>query len=1440
MGEPCQKRDVFTKRRSFRRPVTGLVVSGLVAALSAGLLPGAVQQAVAEQRTSGTPSSRTARESPQEATTDTALAEAKRLGKPIEIGSLRGEHSEVFAGPDGTLEAREYIRPVRARVAGSWKPIDTTLATASDGTVGPKVSTVGLRFSGGGDEPLVRMEKSGRQVALSWPGGLPAPELEGSTATYREVLPGVDLRLGAQEDGFTQLLIVKTAEAASSEKLDAVRLGLAAEGVAVRETAEGGLEAVDQGSRGAVFEAPVPMMWDSSTPSGDSAAPARLRAAALAATTTSDPADAAGPGAGESGKLAPVAVEVPASGDTLVLKPDPDVLSADDTVYPVFIDPQWYTPRASAWTMASKYWASSPQWKFNGESTAGLGYCNWYYCKPNDTKRLFYRIPTSKFAGKSVLSAEFVVKNTWSASCSARSVQLWRTKDISSSTTWNSQNASGFWIKQLKSESFAYGYEGCAAKDAEFDVKSAVQEAANAKSSTMTFGLRAASESDEYGWKRFSDKAFLRVKYNRPPPQIKMSQLSMEYGGSCKRPADAARVRTLGKIYANNVTDPDGDTVAVQFQGKWDSGDGKGLIARWSPSLTTYKKSGSSFSIGLPTSIPKNKQINWYARSYDGAQYSPWSHAGDPTGCYFVYDTTVPKAPSISSGDYPASDPENPDDAWLDGVGKYGAFELKASDNDVTKYWYGVNGDPSSKNAVSTAIGAAKTLRLLPAKPGLNFITAQAFDTAGNGSEIRTYQYRVKAGQPERAMWQLDESTGATRSEGSSGARVARLYGGTTPGAPGKTGTALGLDGTSGYAATDIPTVNTANGFSVSAWVKLDQVPDHAAVIAAQPGNHSPGFELYYSQGLNRWVFNQYASDTPGASITRAMAPTAGGVTAGTWTHLVGVYSGGAKELQLHIDGKLVGRTPYTTAWDARRGLRIGAAELNGVIKNFFPGTIDDLRIFDKPVSETEVGNLYRQQPIGNGRTARVVFPLDEEANATEVTGYADTQPLSLVGDAKLGEPGIAGRSLTLGGTGYARTAAPHVDTQRPFTVSAWAKLDRVPGQAATVVAQLGTNRPGLELYYSKTSNRWGFTQYSADVAGATQIRAVQPDSAPAPRVGDWVHLIGVHDPTADTLTLYVNGAKAASVAQASPWYAGGSVQVGALSIDGGKLIQHFPGQIDDIRIFDRVVADAEAQQIFKQRPVIRGRWNFEEATSGTPATTPDLSDQKNAMTLSGGARLGTGMIGTGGLELDGVNGSAGTSTMPVDTSASFTVTAWAQAAATPREAVSVVSGEGTSQSAFSLRFMPDAQDPDGLGRWELALRDQDGTGASVRQVSNSDFYDVRDWNHLAVVYDGFAKEVRLYVNGSLQEVACGDEDGNGDADDASCEDLIAWAENVLTFKAGKSLQVGRAKSAGTWGGYFPGSIDDVWAFQGALEDSQVERLANAWFDLPTEVPSAG
>ncbi|MFE9251517.1 LamG-like jellyroll fold domain-containing protein [Streptomyces sp. NPDC007088] len=1352
---------------------------------------------------------------------------------------MRGESRDVYATPEGHLEAREYLRPVRARQGGKWVDVDTDLEVSAAG-VRPKAAVTEVTFSPGGDVPLVRMERAGRELSLSWPGALPKPDVAGDTATYREVLPGVDLRMGAQTDGFTQLLVVKNAEAAANPELGALRLRLAADGMEVKETAAGGLEAVDNGAGSAVFEAPTPQMWDSSAgPEGEDAAKTSSRTGAPAKAVAGEDAE---PGAAESGKLAPVGVEVPAGGKELVLTPDQEVLTGKDTRYPVFIDPQWYTPKASSWTMASKYWASSPQWKFNGDHDAGLGFCGWDYCAPHDTKRLFYQIPVSKFAGKSVLSAEFVVRNTWSASCGARSVELWQTKGITSSTTWNSQNASGFWTKKLDSASFAYGYTGCSAKDAEFDVKSAVQSAANSKASTMTFGLRAteSGESDKYTWKRFSDKAYLRVQYNRPPTQVRTSQLKMEYGGSCKPSASAVRVRTLGKLYANNVTDPDGDPVAVQFQASW----GANNTPQWKPARTATMKSGSSFTVTLPSSIPKNTKINWYVRVWDGAQYSPWSSAGDPQACYFTYDTSVPRAPSVVSGEYPGINPEDPEDPWYDGVGKYGTFTFKAADSDVTTYWYGVNGSPPSAHKISTSGGAAKSVRMLPPESGLNALEVQALDAAGNASEPAYYQFRVRAGQPDRATWQLDEPDGASEAKGSTPARTMDVRGGVATGGEGAIGSSAHFNGSDGYVYSDLPVVDTSGGFAVSAWVKLDKMPKEAVVVASQTGNDAPGFELYYSSSYDRWVFNQYTEDKPGSTPVRAMAAQPGDAKAGVWTHLVGSYSSADDKLALYVNGKPAGETAYSTPWEARRGFQLGAGSYGGGARGaFFPGSIDEVQVFDKPLALDEVALLKDKQDVGDpGRPAVAQFTLDEPVGATKVEGHGQVFPAKYSGGVTTGVEGVTGKAAHFNGTdGYgrmARSRGPHLNTSRSFTVSAWAKLDRKPAVAAVITAQAGKVKPGFELYYSSAYDRWSFDQYSEDSADGKVIRAIQPEGATA-RTGEWVHLVGVHDTVANTLTLYVNGAKAGTTSLPNAWYADQSMFLGANVYDGdAKPSNHFPGTIDDVRLYDRVLSAEEIAQMVRQHPLLKGRWSFESVSGSTPATTPDLSEEKRTMTLHGGARSGYGLVGEG-VDLNGTDAYTSTATMPVDTSTSFTVTAWASAAARPDKRKTVLSAEAEQGSPLKVDWVPGSATTGEQGRFELSIAAKDGGDATVRQVSSDLFYEVTDWNHLAVVYDGLTKEARLYVNGILQEDVCGDDDGDGQADESGCQDMIAWGDNILSYKANKRFDVGATVTGGkvSVDSLFPGTIDEVWAFQGALDASQVNFLAGSFWDLPTEVP---
>lgn len=82
--------------------------------------------------------------------------------------------------------------------------------------------------------------------------------MRGDTATYRDVLPGVDLRVTAQALGFSEVLVVRTRQAAADPRLARLRFGLRTRGVTVSATREGGLAARDGAGRD-VFTAPAPI-----------------------------------------------------------------------------------------------------------------------------------------------------------------------------------------------------------------------------------------------------------------------------------------------------------------------------------------------------------------------------------------------------------------------------------------------------------------------------------------------------------------------------------------------------------------------------------------------------------------------------------------------------------------------------------------------------------------------------------------------------------------------------------------------------------------------------------------------------------------------------------------------------------------------------------------------------------------------------------------------------------------------------------------------------------------------------------------------------------------------------------------------------------------------------------------------------------------------------
>ncbi|WP_159029900.1 LamG domain-containing protein [Streptomyces marincola] len=800
---------------------------------------------------------------------------------------------------------------------------------------------------------------------------------------------------------------------------------------------------------------------------------------------------------------------------------------------------------------------------------------------------------------------------------------------------------------------------------------------------------------------------------------------------------------------------------------------------------------------------PTSDERGGARESRNGAQAGPEEVAASS-------ERVRPQAPSVSSWQYPESDPDDPNDAWHDGVGKYGDFTFDSPDADVVAYRYGINSDPTSSNSVSTSGGAPRTVQILPQKRGVNFVTVRAIDAAGNASPIRTYNFRVRAGEPEHLAFDLDEEAGAAEVTGKGALWQARLTGDAAPGGEGYRGGGLHLAGENGYAATEIPVLDTSKSFTVSLWARLpDEGVAASATAVSQNGVDASAYRLY-AHPERGWTFAQTPGDTPASEREASQGQPA---TAGAWTHVAGVFNDADQELVLYVDGERVDDVPWTGAHSRARGATALGAALGGPGggSDFFSGDLDEVRFHDDWLNDEQVAQLHAgTEPVVGLRPATAVWNFEEAADASSVAGEGQPAEARLHGGAETGTTGVRDGALSFDGeTGHALTGRPVVDTSQSYAVSLWAWLPAdQENRHMTAVMQGGASGPGFSLHHRPNGGGWSFMggaapgSDSADVVVAHSPCEAGAQDCPALGRGTWAHVVGMHDMDAERLELYVNGRFAGSQPYTDRWEATGPVVFGASEHPDG-VRDHLDGAIDDVRFYDRVISADEIRGLYERHPVSTGRWQFEQAEGSPPDSTPDSSGAGTPLTLNGGAAIGPGWVDQGALVLDGVDDHAETTTVPVDTSAGFSVAGWAQAATVPEEAVTVFSAAGQHGSAFAVRFVPEPEDP-GWGKWQITMADADSASANVVMVTSPMYYDVLEWNHLALVHDGFRRELTLYVNGQRA-------DGSG---------------NVLSFRADHSLQVGRSRSEGQWGEYWPGAIDELRTFHGALSPDHVAELA--------------
>jgi hypothetical protein len=218
--------------------------------------------------------------------------------------------------------------------------------------------------------------------------------------------------------------------------------------------------------------------------------------------------------------------------------------------------------------------------------------------------------------------------------------------------------------------------------------------------------------------------------------------------------------------------------------------------------------------------------------------------------------------------------------------------------------------------------------------------------------------------------WNFDEGSGTAAADSSGYGNTGNLNGGMSWVA-GKINGALQGDGSSGYVQTGNINLTSASAVTVTAWVNRTYSSTNHVLFEFSNNSNNAG---------NKPAFGFYPDDAGDCGVAAIQADVSGnnGPTAncytqpssGVWHHLAAVYDmtkTDSTAVKLYIDGVLQTPLSNTNLTNNNDGETFNNKPFNmfsrGGTTQFTPGTMDDVRIYNRALSASEVWRLYNGAP---------------------------------------------------------------------------------------------------------------------------------------------------------------------------------------------------------------------------------------------------------------------------------------------------------------------------------------------------------------------------------------------------------------------------------------------------------------------------------------------
>lgn len=433
----------------------------------------------------------------------------------------------------------------------------------------------------------------------------------------------------------------------------------------------------------------------------------------------------------------------------------------------------------------------------------------------------------------------------------------------------------------------------------------------------------------------------------------------------------------------------------------------------------------------------------------------------------------------------------------------------------------------------------------------------------------------------------------------------------------GKVGKGAKFDGSSYIQVNDSNNLDLSDAFSFSVWLYREKpLDDGVRMPILCKGESDDFFETPYrlflglgSTNAEICLIDENQSDSAEHS-SNATVPTQ------NWTHLAITWDGTRATFFKNGAVSTVIRTEISNILSNDHNLLIGTDSVDG---NFYHGIMDDLRIYNRALSDVEIKNMAvvtSSTPPAQPQTppdSSVVVPqglmayFDFENNFNDLSGNGNNG--SPIGNVTFVD-GVVGKGAKFDGAGYVNVKDSNsLDLTNALTFSAWLyKEDPLGEGIRTPILCKGETDDFYETPY-RFFLGLGANNPEINLIDENQSDSAEQVSDAIVSTQNWTHVAVTWD--GKHMRFYKNGALSDEPIETEYLTTmlcnDQNLTIGMDSVDG----IFYKGIIDELRIYNRALSDVEIKTVYDVKPAAAAPVTPGPVPVTTPAAPGQLSELK-------------------------------------------------------------------------------------------------------------------------------------------------------------------------------------------------------------------------------------